>query len=170
MSKERIKTCLYCQKEFTLKPKAKNVKFCSVSCRGRFDYYKNNRKQWQRDYLQRKLLNKYSKDELIQCKICGGWFRQVGSHIVERHGITAREYRKEFGFDVKRGQLPDDYRQLKAEQVFEGGGVKNLKKGKKFRFKKGQEGVGVYKRSKQTQERLVKQGKMLAKKYKRNLK
>lgn len=129
-------------------------KFCSLKCRNRSYYDKRGGAQAQRDYLDKRA----GKDprERIKCLICGRKFRQVGTHIVQIHGVTAREYREEYGFDVKRGQLPSDYRELKAEQAIECGGVKNLKKGRKFWFKKGKKGPGIYKRSLQTLERLKK--------------
>lgn len=163
MSKEKV--CFHCGKVFTPKLNANNIKFCSVSCRNKNYYRKHNRKEEQREYNQKKLLARFLKNELVQCQICKRWFRQVGSHIWQKHGITAREYREQFGFDVKKGQLPKDYRELKAEQAFEGGGVKNLERGKQFWFKKGQVGVGVYTRSRQTQERLKQQGQFIAEKY-----
>lgn len=164
----KTKVCKYCGVEFLPKPKANNVKFCSKSCRTKYYYHNNNMKEYQRERARTKLEEKYSRDELIQCKICGKFFRQVGSHIYLSHGLTAREYRKEFGFDVKKGQLPKDYRQLKSKQAFECGGVRNLKLGAVFRFEKGQKGVGVYKRSPQTKERLKQQGKKFAKNLKYN--
>jgi hypothetical protein len=90
----------------------------------------------------------------IKCLICGKDFRQVGSHITQVHGITAREYRETFELEVKKGLLPPDLRELKGNQALENGTWKNLKVGKKYWFKKGQEGVGVYKRSKITLEKL----------------
>lgn len=90
----------------------------------------------------------------IQCLVCKRWYRQVGSHVWQRHKMLAREYRQEYGFDVKRGQLPPDLRKLKADYVFENGTVRNLKKGKKFWWKKGQKGLGIYIRSPQTLERI----------------
>jgi hypothetical protein len=95
----------------------------------------------------------------IQCQICGLWYRQVGTHIVQVHKMLAIDYRKEYGFDVKRGQLPDDLRRLKDEYVFENGTVDNLKKGKKYWFKKGDHQAGRYQRSLQTLERLKLHGR-----------
>ena len=90
----------------------------------------------------------------IQCKICGKWYIQVGSHIFQKHKMTAKQYRKEYGFDVKKGQLPENYRKLKSNYVFENGTVNNLKAGEKYKFKKGQKGCGIYNRSQETMERL----------------
>lgn len=140
--------CVLCNKEIPYKRNANNVKYC-LECRGNVKYKRDL--NYQREYLYKKTL--LDGREKIQCKICGKWFRQVGSHVIQSHGMTAREYREEFGFDVKRGQLPEDYRKLKADYVFENGTVKNLEKGKKFWFKKGDR-VGTYKRSEQTMERL----------------
>ena len=107
----------------------------------------------QRQYLDRK--REESGLQLIPCLICKRKFRQIGSHVVQMHGYeTAREYREEFGLDVKRGILPEDLRKKKAHQAIECGGVKNLTKGTKYRFTKGN--VPNYKRSKQTMERLRK--------------
>ena len=144
--------CKFCKKEFIPKAKAHNVKYCSQYCRNKVYYNERGGKLYQREYNQKVML----KDgrTRIQCKICGKWYRQVGTHIVQVHGVLARAYREAYGFDVKKGQLPEDYRGLKAEQAFECGGVKNLKKGKKFWFKRGQKGVGVYKRSPETMARL----------------
>lgn len=140
--------CIKCQKEIPPKRNANNVKYC-VECRGKVKYRVS--KEAQREYwYNRRLLDGKEK---IQCKICGKWYRQVGTHITQVHGMTAREYREEFGFDVKRGQLPKDLREVKAEHAKENGTINNLKKGEKFWFKKGDK-VGNYQRSQQTLDRL----------------
>jgi hypothetical protein len=149
-----MKKCLFCGKEILPKKNAHNVKFCSPTCCSRNRYYSKNMKEAQRKTRLEKLSQLYSGDELIKCQICGKSFRQVGSHIWQMHGCTAREYREEFGFDVSKGQLPKDLKNIKAEQAIECGGAENLKQGEKYRFKKGQEWLGTYKRSKQTMERL----------------
>jgi len=96
----------------------------------------------------------------IECLICGKYYRQVGSHIFGTHKMTARQYREDFELEVKKGILPDDLQKLYAEQALENGTWKNLKVGKKFWFKKGQKGIGVYQRSPITIERLKKLHKL----------
>lgn len=162
------KTCAICGEPIT-KPRWRT--YCSDKCRNKGNYKKVLKKmgkqayrQRQREYLYKKSLE--DKREKIQCLICNKWYRQVGSHIWNTHKITAREYRKKFGFDVKKGQLPADYRKLKAEQAIECGGYKNLKKGKKHWFKKGDE-VGDYERSDETIERLQMQTRI--KRHKRKM-
>lgn len=149
-------------------PTVRHRTYCSAKCRNRTTArrYNEYKKEWQKK--ARDKLAVFSKDK-IQCLICGRWYRQVGSHIVQIHKITAREYREQYGFDVKKGQVSDDLRKLYREQVIENGTVKNLKAGKKFRFVKGDSRAGIYKRSIQTVERLKKQIKQASKKIKKKL-
>jgi hypothetical protein len=70
--------------------------------------------------------------------------------------MTAREYREFFDLEVKKGLLTPELRDLYGKQAIENGTWKNLKKGRKYRFKKGQRGVGKYKRSHITMARLKK--------------
>lgn len=56
--------------------------------------------------------------------------------------------------EVKRGILPDWYREIKAEAVFENGTVENLQAGEDYRFSEGDERAGHYHRSHITIDRL----------------
>ncbi len=161
--KKATRACIVCGAIFTLPKYNKGrAKYCSKKCR-----QKQTNKNWN-DYRTRKAKEKRDKeaekpsDLKIQCQICGRWYRQVGSHIVQRHKMLAREYREKYGFDVKKGQLPDDLRALYGKQALENGTVKNvIEGGKKYRFKKKQKGIGIYKRSEQTMKRLKRQGKKI---------
>ena len=151
MTKVEIrKTCKVCNKKLTKRQRT----FCGKKCRTKF--YNIKYKDQHADLQRARAKKKRHEDPRpkIQCLICGEWFRQVGTHIVQAHKITAREYRKQFGFDVKKGQLPADYKKLKSDQAINCGGYKNLKIGKKFWFKKGDTKAGTYKRSNQTLTRL----------------
>lgn len=146
--------CKFCQKEFTVtNPHTHNVKYCSKSCSGKFHYQKRGGAATQREYAYKKYYESLDKEK-IQCQICHQWYRKVGAHIVQVHKITAREYREKYGFDVKRGQYPEDLKEVLREHIVENETIKNLEKGAKFRFKPGQKGIGVYKRSAQTMARL----------------
>lgn len=161
----KIKTCAFCSQPLVRSsPHANNVRFCSVSCR--LEQAKVEHPLRSRDWQRARQDSKHNKpsSNKIQCLICLRWYRQVGTHIVQRHELTARQYREKFGFDVKRGMLPIDLKELKAEKTINNGTVENLKKGYKQWFKKGQIGVGIYKRSPQTMERLHKGTKILIKK------
>jgi hypothetical protein len=76
--------------------------------------------------------------------------------VYQVHGMTAREYKEYFDLEVKRGLVPENYRQIKKDAFWNNPTLDNLKVGQKFWFKKGQEGVGKYKRSHVTMERLGK--------------
>lgn len=117
-----------------------------------------SKRQKRRNYLNeytRRIRGRKEKGK-IQCKICGSWYWQLGSHVVQRHDITARDYRIKFGFDYKTGKetTAKHLRELYKKQALENGTYKNLRKGICFRFIKGDERAGRYKRSKQTMERL----------------
>jgi len=100
----------------------------------------------------------YNHKPTIKCLECGKKFVRVCSHVWQVHGLTAREYKKLHGLDVKRGIATEEYREVMRDHVFKNGDksiAKNLiEKGKKSRFKKGDD--TNYKRSKQTQTRLEK--------------
>ena len=109
--------------------------FCSTKCRQFATNlrYRDYQKKW-----NRKKRAEYSPDKK-KCAICGGWYVQVGSHIVSRHKMTAREYREEFNLPVKRGIVPAWYRKIKGETALENKTYLNLEKGKPKRFERGDE-------------------------------
>lgn len=94
--------------------------------------------------------------ELLICLECGLKFRKLGSHVVQVHGMTAREYKEKWGFDVKKGIITEDVRQIHSDRTLATmDRIKpNLEKGKKFWYKKGDRIAGKYERSEQTMERL----------------
>jgi predicted transcriptional regulator len=59
----------------------------------------------------------------ITCLICGKSFRALGGHLSQRHDLTVREYRHQFGIPAKYALACDDFRakssvrlkQLRAE-------------------------------------------------------
>jgi hypothetical protein len=50
----------------------------------------------------------------IECHVCGGWYRNVGSHSWQAHDLTISEYRSAFGLG-SRGLISDDYRAQMSE-------------------------------------------------------
>lgn len=139
------------QHEWYLKRKAgipTDTRVIKIHARNREEYSL----LWQK--MKREEKAAIQTEDKIQCKICGGWYRKVGQHVWLTHRIRAKEYRRENGFDVKRGQIKGRYLEKMHSYVFKNGTVDNLKKGAKFRFKKGQKGLGLYQRSLQTLERL----------------
>jgi hypothetical protein len=76
--------------------------YCSPKCR-RKSYnekrYVYNLK-WQRE--KREKMASVPAEGKTKCWICGNWYGQVGSHVHQRHGIRAREYREKYGIEVKK--------------------------------------------------------------------
>jgi hypothetical protein len=74
---------------------------------------------------------------------------QVCSHAYLRHGISAREFKKLNGVDVKKGFIPVWYKDKKAESVYQNWEAVNLNllKGIKYWFKPGDPRAGRYERS-----------------------
>ena len=129
--------------------------YCSEVCRNKFNNqkYKVRQAEWQLARYD-KIASIADPEHKCQCLICGKWYVQVGSHVYLRHGMTGREYREKFELEVKRGILPEWYRKLKGDQAIDNETYLNLEKGTKYRFTKGQKGIGKYKRSPVTLERL----------------
>jgi hypothetical protein len=78
--------------------------------------------------------------------ICGHRFIQLGTHVVQRHHMSARRYRERMDLEVKRGTVPAWYRRMKGIITIQNDTYKNLKTGRRFRFKRGDK-VGSYRRS-----------------------
>lgn len=131
-------------------------KFCSAKCRTRSTNirYREAQRKWQLARLDREA--RLPGESKIQCLICQKWYTQLGSHVVIRHGYkTAREYREEYGLDVKKGLTKGSYRALLSKQVYEKGTIENLKSGARFRFKPEDSRAGRYNRSQESLKRLT---------------
>jgi len=145
-----MKYCLFCNKPFSdLKRK-----YCSTKCRKKASNLKWLEYRTEYNRRKRALKAKDKQQGKVQCLICGLWYRQVGSHIVQVHKMTAREYRERFELEVKKGLTTPDYRKIKGDLAIKNKTYKNLEAGKKYRFKKNQKGIGTYKRSLITLEKL----------------
>lgn len=128
--------------------------YCSAICRRKFfnKKYSQLHTGWNRK--KRDEIASVPSEDKCQCLICGKYYTQVCSHTHQVHGMNGRAYREYFKLEVKRGVVPEWYRKLKGDQAIDNETYKNLEAGAGFRFKKGQEGVGVYKRSPITIDRL----------------
>ena len=144
--------CLICKTKI---PKGYK-KFCSKKCRTKSYNLKN--REYQKAWIKERQDKEATKSQgKVQCLICEKWYVQVGSHIVQTHKMTCREYRQEYGLEVKRGITPSWYRKLKGDQALTNGTYKNLQAGAKHRFKKGDAKAGRYERSPITKAKLIKQ-------------
>ena len=123
-----------------------------------------DRREYHNKWQKKKLAKKHADNpNAIKCEICGDKYLQVCSHVWQSHEMTARDYKKKYGWDVKRGLIPEELREVRARRTRENGTIKNLEAGKKYWFKKGQVGPGRYERSRQTMDRLREQIKRISK-------
>lgn len=97
-------------------------------------------------------------NQKIKCLEYGECYVKPLAHVWQKHGLSAREYKKKHGLDLKKGITTDDHRELLRKNIIADKNkhvIVNLtKNGEKSRFKKGDERAGKYKRSQQTQTRL----------------
>lgn len=82
----------------------------------------------------------------MKCKICGGRYRHLGSHIWHAHKILANEYKMEFGLPLNYSLIDEGIKLLKQEdwQKHKKKYLKNLAKGKKFQFRQGKRMIKGY--------------------------
>lgn len=128
--------------------------YCSPECRNKFHIKKNAWRgtEWQRAKRDREA--SVPSPDKCQCLICGKWYVQICTHAYQVHGITGREYRERFELEVKKGVVPEWYRKIKGDTTLENKTYKNLEAGAKFRFVKGDQKAGKYKRSPITIEKM----------------
>lgn len=145
------KDCKVCHAKITGK---RFRSYCSPECRNKFfnKKYSDRNVEWQRAKRDRDASTPDARK--VECLICKKWYVQVGTHIVQVHGVTAREYREAYDLEVKKGIVPSWYRELKGNQALENETYKNLQAGAKYRFKPGDPRAGKYKRSPITINRL----------------
>lgn len=65
----------------------------------------------------------------VKCLLCNRWYRSLCRHVNQRHGVSAKEYKKEFGLPVKKGVIPEDLRKHYRKFALKNrNGLKNLVK------------------------------------------
>ena len=100
----------------------------------------------------------YNEDGLVKCEICSLYFKRPIVHVRQKHFLTEREYKIQFGFDLKKGICSKESSAISREKVLENYDrciKNNLEiKGAKSRFKKGDPGRTKDQVSAQTKKRL----------------
>jgi len=94
------------------------------------------------------------------CNICGKGYNKLISHVVQKHNISAIEYKETYGYDLHKSILSK-----KAEDNARKNAVRNMpkyinnliKSGEKTRFKNGHKGRTKDKVSQQTLNRIKNQ-------------
>lgn len=83
----------------------------------------------------------YDKEGNPICEICKKSFKRVLNHVRQKHDMNEREYKIEFGFDLKKGICSKESSELSRERALENYDTviaeNLLKGGEKSRFKDG---------------------------------
>jgi len=110
----------------------------------------------------------YDSEGNPKCEVCGQCFKRVLTHVRQRHDLTEREYKIQFGFDLIKGicsKESSEKTRLKTLGNYHKCITKNLTlKGAKSRFKQGEKGRTKEMVSPQTKKRLkerLKEGYMV---------
>jgi len=100
----------------------------------------------------------YNEDGKPKCEICGEYFNRVISHVRQKHEMNEKEYKKQFGFDLKKGicsKESTERTRLKTLDNYDKCIQRNLIiKGSETRFNDGDNGRTKEKVSEQTRIRL----------------
>lgn len=101
---------------------------------------------------------KYNEDGKPMCEICGEYFDRVISHVRQKHEMNEREYKKQFGFDLKKGicsKVSSERTRYKTLNNYDKCIQRNLiTKGVETRFNDGHTGRTKEMVSEQTRNRL----------------
>lgn len=101
----------------------------------------------------------YDPDGKPICEICGKSFERVISHVRQKHFLSEKEYKVQFGFDLGKGICSKESAEksrIKALENYDKVVGKNLiLNGEKSRFKKGDQGRTRDQLSEQTRLMLV---------------
>ena len=100
----------------------------------------------------------YDQDGHPKCELCGKHFKRVLSHVRQKHEMNEKDYKRQFGFDLKKGICSKESSELSRERTLSNYDkciARNLMiKGAQTRFKAGDKGRTKDKVSEQTRLRL----------------
>lgn len=140
-----MKKCKRCGQEIVKNnPKSNNVVFCSASCRVSFyqEHPSPSHTKEARDLRNHEKYNKFVEGK-YKCPVCGGWYFALLRHTWQRHGITEKEFKDNYGIRHKQSFIQDDEKEIKRESIKQHEIIPLLlKNGAKTRIKKGQKILG----------------------------
>jgi len=106
----------------------------------------------------------YDENGNPKCEICGVFSVRVMSHVRWHHGITAREYKKEFGFAQKHGICSRESSQKSKESAIKYNNIQSERaKSRAVKFEKGHLGRSKEMIPEQTRIGLVERGRIWGK-------
>jgi hypothetical protein len=104
----------------------------------------------------------YNEDGQPKCEICGEHFERVAAHVRQKHEISAREYKKQYGFDLSKGICSKESSEKSREKAYDNYdkviGNNLVKNGEPTRFKNGSKGRTKDQVSEQTRRMLIAKG------------
>ena len=80
-----------------------------------------------------------SDRDYLRCLICGGLYKHIGSHVVQKHKMTAREYKIKFNLPLKKGLIVKSVAEKMRANLTDEAIAHVTKAGEKTRYKKGDE-------------------------------
>lgn len=100
----------------------------------------------------------YNSEGKPMCELCGEYFNRVLSHVRQKHDMNERDYKLQFGFDLRKGICSRASAEKSREKTLSNYYkciARNLQdKGKEYRFKKNDKGRTKDMVSAQTRKRL----------------
>jgi len=60
----------------------------------------------------------YNDEGLLKCELCGQYFNRLGNHVRQKHGMSAKEYKKLQGLDIGKGLCSETSRAKSRKAVF----------------------------------------------------
>jgi hypothetical protein len=110
----------------------------------------------------------YNANGKPMCEICGKYYDRVIPHARQKHNISEKEYKIQFGFDRIKGICSKQSAEKSRLKVFENYDkvikINLTQKGEKSRFSKGSIGRPKEVMSEQTRLKLVERIKLIVKK------
>ncbi len=100
---ERRTDCKVCHKPLT----SNQLIYCSDDHREE-DYALKQKKR----YADRASIPSEGK---LQCKICGKWYKHLGSHIAHGHKMLAKDYKEEYGLPYKMALISNEVHDKMSE-------------------------------------------------------
>ncbi|BCO09320.1 transcriptional regulator [Desulfolithobacter dissulfuricans] len=83
------------------------------------------------------------KRNVIVCLECGQEFKMISPKHLESHGLTAKEYRKKYGFSARQPLCAKSLSERRSKSGKERGLPENLRKAIEARKQKGAKGSGT---------------------------
>ena len=81
--------------------------------------------------------------DILKCKICGRYYRHLGSHLWHGHRILSKEYKEQFELPYNMALITDEIKEKKRRKAYlwQKTWKKNFKNSKKYQIGKPQSGI-----------------------------